>query len=362
MNEINKNKLSLYNYNLPAELIAQEPSAERDLSRLLVLNKATGNIEHRKFTNVIDYLNPGDCLVINKTKVVPVRVFGKKESGGKVEVLFINPTYNSPDNKHLALVKPFLLPGKKILLPGGVEAVVEGKTSLGETILSLSGGTLGEILDKHGYMPLPPYIKRKDIENFVIKDKDSMRYQTVYAAEKGSIAAPTAGLHFTESLLQQIKAKGIEIAEIILHVGWGTFKPIITENIAEHIMMPEKFEINNDACIKINKCIKAHGRIVSVGTTSVRSLESAASMVESFDKNNESSILIPVKGETSIFIYPGYKFKIVDVMITNFHLPGSTPLMMVSALAGRSKIFQAYEEAVKEKYRFYSYGDAMMIV
>lgn len=343
-------KLSEYNFDLPKELIAQNPSEKRDESRLLVLNRKTGKIEHRQFRDIIEYLQPGDCLVLNKTKVFPARLFGKKETGGKVEALFLR---NIGGNQWLALVKPFLEEGKKIIFPEGLTADIKGKTPLGEVVLELNNPGLESILQDHGRMPLPPYIKREG--SFGDKDTpDRQRYQTVFAQEEGSIAAPTAGLHFTEKLLESIKERGVDIAEIVLHVGWGTFRPIISEELYNHKMLPEAYEIPAEAISKIRKA-KSGGRIVVVGTTSCRALETEAGYV----LNGGRNIL---RGETEIFIYPGHKFAVPDVFLTNFHLPKSTPLMMTSAFAGREFVLKAYSEAIKMRYRFFSYGDAMLIL
>ena len=348
--------LSKYKYEFPKELIAQRPLDKRDSSRLLVLDRSDGSVQHRKYADIIDYLNAGDCLVLNRTKVVPARLFGKKETGGKIEVLFLNPVELKSGGTARALLKPFMEIGKKIIFKGGLGAQVESKTDGGETILRLEGADPQETLGEFGKMPLPPYIKRPG-EGDGLVSFDREHYQTVYAQESGSIAAPTAGLHFTPDLLGRIKEKGINIVKIVLHVGWGTFKPLISEDISKHVMLPESYELSPETAEALNKCRKNGGGIIAVGTTSVRALESAA-LSEDF----ESRGFKPVKAETSIFIYPGHKFKAVDRMATNFHLPHSTPLAMVCALAGREKIFKAYAEAIKERYRFFSYGDAMLII
>jgi S-adenosylmethionine:tRNA ribosyltransferase-isomerase len=294
--------------------------------------------------------------------VVPVRLFGKKETGGKVELLFLHPQKNA-DGNYLVLLKPFLEPGKKIVLPGNAVAIVEGKTAQGESIVHLdSSSDIVALLEQHGYMPLPPYIKRKGDAAAAFASQDKERYQTVYSQERGSIAAPTAGLHFTTPLMEKIKSKGITIAEVILHVGWGTFRPIIVEDVRQHQMLPEHYEISTQTSEAIAATLSRGGKIVAVGTTTVRALESAAASDEAFDKEKGNYRLTARTGETSIFIYPGFRFKVIDRMVTNFHLPHSTPLMMVSALSGREIMLRAYQEAIKERYRFYSYGDAMIIL
>lgn len=340
---------SLYDYQLPPELVAQEPAAQRDGSRLLVLDRASGARSHRVFADIVEYFHPGDCLVINRTRVVPVRLFGKKETGGKAEVLFLS-IHPREDGSYAALIKPFLLPGKKILLPDGLSAEILGKTEKGETLLRLSGGDLVDILSRHGFMPLPPYIKRKDAGKATA---DRERYQTVYAKDNGSIAAPTAGLHFTDPLLARLREQGVAVAEVVLHVGWGTFKPVVADNIDEHTMLPEHYTIDAAAAAAVNAAREAGKRVFAVGTTSVRSIESAASA---------DGRLSPSSGETSLFIRPGYRFKVVDALVTNFHLPHSTPLFMACAFAGRTTILDAYGEAIERRYRFFSYGDAMLIL
>lgn len=339
-------KLEDFYFDLPQELIAQDPIEDRSSSRLLVLNKETGEIEHHIFKEIVNYLNPGDCIVINDTKVIPARLIGSRVgTEGKIEVLLLK---RKEDNIWETLVKP----GKKArigtrisfgegLLVGEVIDIVEEGNRL---IKFEYEGIFEEILDQLGQMPLPPYITHE------LKDKN--RYQTVYAKHEGSAAAPTAGLHFTNELLGEIQAKGIEIARVTLHVGLGTFRPVKVENILEHHMHSEFYCIEESEAAKINHA-KANGnRVISVGTTSCRTLESAA---------EENGMVKATSGWTEIFIYPGYKFKVIDALITNFHLPESTLLMLVSALAGKANILQAYEIAVKERYRFFSFGDAMLI-
>lgn len=340
-------KLSDFNYELPEELIAQDPLLKRSDSRLMVLNREKGSIEHRHFRDILEYLNPGDCLVINETKVIPARLMGiKEETGAAIEVLLLK---RNDDRVWETLVRP----GKKAkpgtiisfgngLLTGEVVDIVEE----GNRLIRFSyEGIFEEILDRLGQMPLPPYITHR------LEDKN--RYQTVYAKNNGSAAAPTAGLHFTEELLQEVEKKGVKIARITLHVGLGTFRPVKVDNILEHHMHSEYYMIDEKAAETINSAKKDGGKIVSVGTTSTRTLETVA---------DENGIIRPSSGWTDIFIYPGYKFKIVDRLITNFHLPESTLLMLVSALYDREKILEAYRVAVDEKYRFFSFGDAMLIM
>lgn len=335
-----------FDYYLPEELIAQDPLEDRSSSRLMVLDKKTGEIQHKIFKDILDYLKPGDCLVLNNTKVIPARLFGVKEgTQAKIEILLLKRKENDIWE---TLVKPGkkAKPGTKIifgdgLLVGEVIDVVED----GNRLIQFSyEGIFEEILDQLGQMPLPPYITH------TLKDKN--RYQTVYAKYDGSAAAPTAGLHFTKELLEKVKAKGVDIAEVTLHVGLGTFRPVKVENVLDHHMHSEFYMVSAEAAEKINATKDRGGRVISVGTTSTRTLESAA---------DESGRLKECSGWTEIFIYPGYKFKMIDCLITNFHLPQSTLVMLVSALAGREHVLAAYEEAVKEKYRFFSFGDAMFI-
>ena len=340
-------KLSDFNYNLPEELIAQDPLEKRDNSRLMVLHRETGELEHKHFYDVIDYLNPGDCLVVNNTKVIPARLMGvKEETGASIEVLLLK-------RKEEKVWETLVKPGKKArvgarisfgdgLLVGEVIDVVEEGNRL---IRFEYDGIFEEILDRLGQMPLPPYITHQ------LQDKN--RYQTVYAKYDGSAAAPTAGLHFTEELLQKIQDKGVRIAKVTLHVGLGTFRPVKEENVLDHHMHSEFYIVDEEAAKIINETKANGGRVISVGTTSTRTLETVA----------EPDGHIPVKsGSTDIFIYPGYRFKAVDCLITNFHLPESTLIMLVSALADRETILHAYETAVEEKYRFFSFGDAMLIL
>ena len=335
-----------FSFELPQELIAQDPLKDRSSSRLLVLDKETGEVSHHVFRDIIDYLNPGDCLVINDTKVIPARLIGSKVgTDAKIEILLLK---RKSDQVWETLVKPGkkAKPGAKIsfgegLLVGEVIDIVEE----GNRLVKFSyEGIFEEILDQLGQMPLPPYITHQ------LEDKN--RYQTVYAKNSGSAAAPTAGLHFTPELLEQIKEKRVDVASVTLHVGLGTFRPVKAENILDHHMHSEFYRIEEEEAAKINRAKEKGGRIICVGTTSCRTVESAA---------DENGRVKAGSGWTDIFIYPGYRFKILDCLITNFHLPESTLLMLVSALAGREHILAAYEEAVKEKYRFFSFGDAMFI-
>ncbi|HAD19203.1 MAG TPA: tRNA preQ1(34) S-adenosylmethionine ribosyltransferase-isomerase QueA, partial [Lachnospiraceae bacterium] len=335
-----------FDYELPEELIAQDPLEDRSASRLMVLDKHTGQIRHHRFYEIPQYLKPGDCLVLNNTKVIPARLYGVKEgTGAQIEILLLKRIEKD-------LWETLVRPGKKMkpgarvifgdgLLTGEVEAVAEE----GNRLIRFSyEGIFEEILDQLGQMPLPPYITHQ------LKDRN--RYQTVYAKYDGSAAAPTAGLHFTPELLQQIRDAGIRIAEVTLHVGLGTFRPVKVEEVTEHHMHSEYYSITKEAAEQINATRRAGGRVICVGTTSCRTIESAA---------DEEGNLKESSGWTDIFIYPGYRFKVMDCLITNFHLPQSTLIMLVSALAGREHVLAAYREAVKEKYRFFSFGDAMFL-
>lgn len=340
-------KTSDFFYELPEELIAQDPLEDRTASRLLVLDRKTDKLEHKIFSDVIDYLNPGDCLVINNTRVIPARLIGEKEgTGGKVEILLLKRREND-------IWESLVKPGKK-LRPGA--RVTFGDGRLKAEILEIAeegnrlvkfyyDGIFEEILDSLGEMPLPPYITHK------LEDKEM--YQTVYAKFDGSAAAPTAGLHFTNELLEKIRQKGIRIASITLHVGLGTFRPVKVEDVNNHHMHTEWYEVNKEASDIINETKKNGGRVICVGTTSCRTIESVA---------DENGLMSAKTGETDIFIYPGYKFKVMDGLITNFHLPESTLVMLVSAFAGKERVLSAYETAVKERYRFFSFGDAMILI
>lgn len=335
-----------YWFALPEEQIAQDPLEDRSSSRLMVLDKQTGEVEHRIFRDILSYLEPGDCLVLNNTKVIPARLFGVKEgTEAKIEILLLKRKEND-------IWETLVKPGKKAkvgtriifgdgILTGTVVDIVEE----GNRLIQFSyDGIFEEVLDRLGQMPLPPYITHK------LKDKN--RYQTVYAKYDGSAAAPTAGLHMTKELLEQIRNKGVKIAEVTLHVGLGTFRPVKEENLLEHHMHSEFYRITGEAADIINETKKSGHRVICVGTTSCRTVESAA---------DENGFLKECSGWTEIFIYPGYRFKVLDALITNFHLPESTLIMLVSALAGREKVLHAYETAVKEGYRFFSFGDAMFI-
>ena len=340
-------KTSDFYYDLPKELIAQDPLEDRSSSRLLVLHRKSGRVEHRVFTDIVEYLKPGDCLVRNNTKVIPARLYGTRvDTGATIELLLLKRMENDVWE---TLVKP----GKKArqgvvisfgdgILTGEIIDVIEDGNRL---IQFRYEGIFEEILDQLGQMPLPPYITH------TLKDKN--RYQTVYAKYEGSAAAPTAGLHFTEELFQKLEEKGVLVANVTLHVGLGTFRPVKVDDVSKHHMHTEFYQVTKEEADRINKAKQAGGRIVCVGTTSCRTIESAA---------DENGVLKPGQGDTDIFIYPGYSFKMMDVLITNFHLPESTLLMLVSALAGKEQVMRVYEEAVRERYRFFSFGDAMIIL
>ena len=336
-------KTSDFYFDLPQELIAQDPLEDRSASRLLMVNKDTGEIKHEIFRNIIDYLNPGDCLVLNNTKVLPARLLGVKEdTGAAIEVLLLK---RREGDVWETLVKPGkkMKPGARLVFGEGLlKAEVLDVVEEGNRLIHFSyEGIFEEVLDQLGEMPLPPYITHK------LKDKN--RYQTVYAKYDGSAAAPTAGLHFTEELLNRIEKKGVKLAYVTLHVGLGTFRPVKADNILEHHMHSEYYQISAEAAELINETRRSGKRVICVGTTSCRTIESAA---------DETGMLEECCGNTEIFIYPGYRFKVLDCLITNFHLPESTLVMLVSALAGRENVLNAYEEAIKEKYRFFSFGDA----
>lgn len=337
-------KLTDFSYELPKELIAQHPAEPRDHARLMLYDRKTGAVEHKHFYDLVDELRAGDVLVFNDSKVIPARLYGKRvPTGGKVEVLLLTPV---GEDRWEVLVKPGkkALPGTTIEFPGGLQAEVLDRTDFGGRVVHFTyDGVFDDIIDKIGEMPLPPYIHEK------MEDPDE--YQTVYARERGSAAAPTAGLHFTDELLQKIRDKGVEEVFVTLHVGLGTFRPVEEENIEDHQMHSEFYSITPEAADAINRA-KAEGRrIIAVGTTSIRTLESAGT----------TGKLKAGSGWTNIFIYPGFTFHIVDALVTNFHLPESTLLMLISALSTREQILHAYEIAVKEKYRFFSFGDAMFI-
>ncbi len=338
-------KVTDFDYELPEELIAQTPIEKRDESRLMVLDRKEQTIEHKHFKDIIDYLEPGDVLVRNNTKVIPARLYGKKETGAKVEFLLLN-------NMEKDIWECIVRPGNKLHI--GAKVIFGDGLLKAEVLDTMPGGTrkvefhyegiFNEILDKIGLMPLPPYIHES------LKEND--RYQTVYAKYEGSAAAPTAGLHFTPELLKKIEEKGIDIANVTLHVGIGTFRPVKEDTVEAHQMHSEHFYIKEEDCEKINKAKKSGHRVIAVGTTSCRVLETIA---------DDNGYVKPTEGDTQIFIYPGYKFRCLDALITNFHLPQSTLVMLVSALAGKDYIMKAYKEAVEQKYRFFSFGDAMLI-
>ncbi len=342
-------KVSLFDYHLPEKLIAQYPLPRRDSSRLMVLDRHTRSIQHTKFPQLTEFLSSGDLVVLNNTRVIPARLIGRKEgASGKIEVLLLSP---KAEGLWEALVKRSsrVKPGTKIIFGDGrlVAEVLEKTESQGRLIRFEHNGDLRKLLDEFGQPPLPPYIKR------AVEDSDRDRYQTIYAKRDGAAAAPTAGLHFTEAVLARIRAKNINIVELTLHVGLGTFQPVRAEDVEEHHLHNEEFEIDQEAAQQINETRMSGRKVVAVGTTSVRAIES------SVDTNGH---ILPRSGSTHIFIYPGYKFRIVDALVTNFHLPRSTLLMLVSAFAGREFIMEAYNEAVKREYRFYSYGDSMLIL
>nr|MBU1327749.1 tRNA preQ1(34) S-adenosylmethionine ribosyltransferase-isomerase QueA [Candidatus Omnitrophota bacterium] len=351
-------KLSDFDYNLPKELIAQYPAEKRDESRLLVLHKDTGGIEHRIFRDIIEYLNPGDSLVLNNTKVLPAKILGRKETGGKIEVLVLDSARMFDQDVHLnsneaeeyeALLKPArgCKVGSKIIFGDGELKASVARIEKGRRFLKFDcNGNLEKVLNKLGQMPLPPYIKRQT------NDSDVERYQTVYASKNGAVAAPTAGLHFTKKVLEDISEKRVCVEYVTLHVGYGTFKPVSNENITEHEMEKEYCEIENKVIDRLNN---RKGRVIAVGTTSARVLETF------FSNGKGYACLSPTTGWTELFIYPGYKFNAVDALLTNFHLPKTTLLMLVAAFCGKELLFRTYQEAIREKYRFYSYGDAMLI-
>ncbi|MBP1904907.1 S-adenosylmethionine:tRNA ribosyltransferase-isomerase [Paenibacillus turicensis] len=339
--------VELYDFDLPEELIAQTPLLERSASRLLTLNKQTGETEHHTFNDLLSYLKPGDTLVLNDTRVIPARMFGvKKDTGAKAEVLLLK---DLGEDRWEALVKPGkkLKKGSEIVFSDELTAIIEDESDMGGRVLKFSyQGIFNEILDRLGQMPLPPYIKEK------LDDRE--RYQTVYSKHEGSAAAPTAGLHFTESLLQKIADMGVQITFITLHVGLGTFRPMSVDRIEDHVMHEEFYMLSKETAQILNETKARGGRIIAVGTTSARTLETVAGQIG-------DGPVVETSGWTGIFIYPGYKFGLVDAMLTNFHLPKSTLVMLVSALAGREHVLAAYREAIEMRYRFFSFGDAMFI-
>lgn len=340
-------KVDVYDFELPEHLIAQVPLQDRTASRLLTLNKQTGEVRHQHFGKILDYLHEGDTLILNDTRVIPARLFGiKRDTGAKAEVLLLTQLEG---DRWEALVKPGkkLKKGAVIDFGGELEAVIEEESDMGMRVLSFRyEGIFQEILDRLGEMPLPPYIKEK------LDDRE--RYQTVYAKHEGSAAAPTAGLHFTKELLDQIAAKGVQVGFVTLHVGLGTFRPMSVETVEEHVMHEEFYSLSAETAQLLNETKARGGRIIAVGTTSARTLETVA-------REAKGQLIEASSGWTQIFIYPGHEFGLVDAMVTNFHLPKSTLVMLVSALAGREHIMDAYQQAVAEEYRFFSFGDAMFI-
>jgi len=340
-------KLSDFDYTLPKKLIAQYPVAARDKCRLMVLDRKRHTISHRTFEDIVEYLNPDDCLVLNDTKVIPARLFGRRKTGGKVELFLLekkNPTCE-------ALVRPSarLKEGERISLESGDEAEVLGRGEVGRLVKF--SRPLGEILKEAGHVPLPPYIDRVDEES------DRWDYQTVYCEKEGATASPTAGLHFTRELLDRVKGKGIRVTYVTLHTSYGTFAPIKTDDVELHKMHKEYFKLPEETARVVNETKRNGGRVFAVGTTTARVLEYCAGLIRTTNDERRKT-----KGYTDLYIYPGYEFKIVDSLITNFHLPKSTLLLLVSAFAGKEFIFEAYRQAIAEKYRFFSYGDAMLII
>jgi len=333
-----------FDFTLPDELIARHPTSERTGSRLLYLDGDAGTSQHLRFPDIENLLMPGDLLVFNNTRVIPARVFGQKTSGGKVEVLVERMTSDHTALAHIRANKS-PKPGTELEMEGGISLVVTGREDNLFCIQCTNDEPLVDLLELHGHMPLPPYLERADDES------DRERYQTVYAQKKGAVAAPTAGLHFDDAILEKLRTKGIETAFVTLHVGAGTFQPVKADKLEDHIMHAEWIDVPADVAEKVRATKAAGNRVIAVGTTSVRSLESAS----------QSGSIQPFTGDTRIFIYPGYTFKTVDAMLTNFHLPKSTLIMLVSAFAGQEAVMAAYDEAVKEQYRFFSYGDAMFV-
>lgn len=333
-----------FDFELPDHLIARYPTAERTGSRLLHLNGASGECKHLKFPDILSLLNPGDLLVFNNTRVIPARLFGQKETGGQVEVLIERMR---SDHSALAHIRASKSPkqGAVLTMEGGIELIVTGREHNLFVVNCNNEQPLVELLDQHGHMPLPPYLERQD------EASDRERYQTVYAQQKGSVAAPTAGLHFDDDILSAIRNKGIDTAFVTLHVGAGTFQPVKTDNIEDHVMHAEWINVPAEVAAQIKSTKAKGGKVVAVGTTSVRSLETAS----------QSGEIAAFTGDTNIFIYPGYQFKTVDALLTNFHLPKSTLIMLVSALAGKNHVMNAYQQAIDHEYRFFSYGDAMFV-
>ncbi len=334
-----------FHFDLPDELIARYPSEQRTDCRLLCVDGPSGALAHERFPDLLGHLEPGDVVVFNDTRVIPARLFGQKASGGKVEMLLERPLDAHRGLAHLRASKS-PKPGTELIFEGGIHAVVEGRQDALFELRFLGETPLIALLEQHGHMPLPPYITRED------ELADRERYQTVYARREGAVAAPTAGLHFDEAMMAALRAKGVEIAFVTLHVGAGTFQPVRVDDIREHHMHSEWLEVDEQVCASVNRAREAGKRVVAIGTTSVRCLESAS---------QEDGRLAPYRGETDIFIYPGYRWRCVDALVTNFHLPESTLLMLVSAFAGYESVMRAYAAAVEAEYRFFSYGDAMFL-
>lgn len=343
-------KLAEFHYDLPPSAIAQEPVSPRDHSRLLVLDRRSHALEHRRFHDIVEFLQPGDVLVLNSTRTFPARLRGKKKTGGKVEVLLLAPSPHLGKGARWRALVRGTTKKNELVFPEALEARMKDRLAEGEWVLEFSSNHVRDYLDRYGEMPLPPYIKRPAPQS-----ADLERYQTVYAEKEGAVAAPTAGFHFTPALLERIRERGISIQFIVLHVGWGTFRPVRTETIEDHQMLPEAYEVSEKAAQAFNQARQEGRRIIAVGTTAVRTLETICNEKGQFRSGN---------GETNLFIYPGYPFKAVDALITNFHLSDSTPLLLASAFYRGKEPFSlkfAYEEAIRQNYRFYSYGDAMFI-
>jgi S-adenosylmethionine:tRNA ribosyltransferase-isomerase len=340
-------KITDFDFTLPQKLIAKYPTSERTASRMLRLDGNTGEVVHGQFTDILDILRPGDLLIFNNTRVIPARLFGQKSSGGKIEVMLERVL---SDNTALAHIRASKSPkaGALLDMEGGLQVEVLGRQDALFHIAFLGGENVFDLLERYGHMPLPPYIDRPDEES------DKERYQTVYNKMPGAVAAPTAGLHFDQALLKALTAKGVDSAFVTLHVGAGTFQPVRVENIEDHLMHAEFAQVSDDVVAKIFATKAAGNRVIAVGTTSVRSVESAA-------HQQQDALIAPLLSDTSIFIYPGFNFKVIDAMITNFHLPQSTLMMLISAFAGRDHVMQAYAQAIEQEYRFFSYGDAMFI-
>ncbi|WP_395340828.1 tRNA preQ1(34) S-adenosylmethionine ribosyltransferase-isomerase QueA [Ningiella sp. W23] len=344
-------KITDFDFDLPEQLIAKYPAQQRSASRMLCLDGQNGEIQHKQFTDIVDLLEEGDLLVFNNTRVIPARLFGQKASGGRVEVLLERVLSDNTAHAHIRASKSPKA-GTELSMEGGIKIKVLGREDALFHIEFASDENVFDLLEKHGHMPLPPYIDRPD------EDSDKERYQTVYNEKPGAVAAPTAGLHFDDEILAKIKSKGVNTAFVTLHVGAGTFQPVRVENIKDHVMHAEYAEVTEEVVKQVLETKAANKRVVAVGTTSVRSIESAAHQEHLKDTD---VLLEPFLSDTSIFIYPGFEFKVIDVMLTNFHLPQSTLMMLISAFAGREEVMKAYSQAIEKAYRFFSYGDAMLI-